>query len=128
MVEADSHLKQPPPSILDIYKLFEHIAMLSVIMGRSLTQLYPPYVLLSEDFGILGHLWSQNDVITSWLRLTATSNCFFLQYSTYTKCLNTLICCPLTSLEAALNSYTHTTWLRFGIPGNLWSQKDVITS
>ncbi len=29
MVEADSHLKLLPPSILDIYKVFEHIDMLS---------------------------------------------------------------------------------------------------
>ncbi len=27
-----------------------------------------------SDFGVLGHLWSQNDVIMSWLSLTATSN------------------------------------------------------
>ncbi len=30
MVEADSHLKLNPPSILDIYKVFEHIDMLSI--------------------------------------------------------------------------------------------------
>ncbi len=30
MVEADSHLKLCPPSILDIYKVFEHIDMLCV--------------------------------------------------------------------------------------------------
>ncbi len=29
MVKADSHLKPLPPSILDIYKVFEHIDMLS---------------------------------------------------------------------------------------------------
>ncbi len=46
------------------------------------------------DFGVLGHLCSQNDVITSWLRLTATSNCFLHPYQTYTKYLSTLICCP----------------------------------
>jgi hypothetical protein len=34
------------------------------------------YTLLGIDFGVLGHLWSQNDVFTSWLRLTAASNCF----------------------------------------------------
>jgi hypothetical protein len=28
--EADSHLKLIPPSILDIYKVFEHIDMLSI--------------------------------------------------------------------------------------------------
>jgi hypothetical protein len=30
MVEADSHLKLIPPSILDTYKLFEHNDMLSI--------------------------------------------------------------------------------------------------
>jgi hypothetical protein len=30
MVEADSHLKLLPASILDIYKVFEHIHMLSI--------------------------------------------------------------------------------------------------
>jgi hypothetical protein len=74
MVEADSLLKLLPTFILDIYKVFEHIDMLS--MGIR----YQPYTfiptLLGSDFGALGHLWSQNDVIMSWLRLTATSNCF----------------------------------------------------
>jgi hypothetical protein len=32
--------------------------------------------LLGSDFGVLGHLWSQNDVIMTWLRLTDTSNSF----------------------------------------------------
>jgi hypothetical protein len=74
MVEADSHLKLFPTSILDIYKVIEHIDMLS--MGMQ----YQPFIviptLLGSYFGVLGHLWSQNDVIMSWLRLTATSNCF----------------------------------------------------
>jgi hypothetical protein len=30
MIEAESHLKLLPTSILDIYKVFEHIVMLSV--------------------------------------------------------------------------------------------------
>jgi hypothetical protein len=30
MVEADSHLKLLPASIFDVYKLFEHIDMLSM--------------------------------------------------------------------------------------------------
>ena len=71
MVEADSHLKPLPPSILDIYKVFEHIDMLS--KGVHL-QPYTP-TLLGSDFGLLrGHMSSQNDAIMSWLRLTATSN------------------------------------------------------
>ena len=75
MVEADGHLKLLPTSTLDMYNVFERIDMLS--MG---IQYHPytviPTLLLGSDFGVLGHLWSQNDVIMSWLRLTATSNCF----------------------------------------------------
>ncbi len=58
-VDADSHLKLLPTSILDVYKVIEHIGMLS--MGIQ----YQPYTviptLLGSDFGVLGHLWSQNE-------------------------------------------------------------------
>jgi hypothetical protein len=78
MVEADSHLKLLLTSILDIYKVIEHIDMLS--MGIQ----YQPYTviptLLGSDVGVLGHLWSQNNVIMSWLRLTVISNCFPYPY------------------------------------------------
>ncbi len=75
MAEAYSHLKLLPTSILDIYKVFEHIDMLSIgIWLQPYTVI--PTLLLGSDFGVLGHLWSQNDVIMSWLRLTATSNFF----------------------------------------------------
>ncbi len=74
MVDADSHLKLLPAFILDTYKVIEHIDML----WRGMQ--YHPYTvistLLGSDFGVLGHLWSQNDLIMSWLRLTAMSNCF----------------------------------------------------
>ncbi len=35
-------------------------------------------ILLGSDFGVLSHLWSQNNMIMSWLRLTtiSNSNCF----------------------------------------------------
>ena len=36
--------------------------------------------VLSSDSLILGHFWSQNDVITPWLRLTVTTNCFLHQF------------------------------------------------
>jgi hypothetical protein len=94
MVEADSHLKLHPTSLLDIYKVFEHIDMLSIGIQ------YQPYTVLptevGSDFGVLGHLWvwSQNDVIMSFLRLTANSNGFSHPSETFTKCLSTLICCP----------------------------------
>ncbi len=72
MVDADSHLKLLPTSILDIYNVIEHIDIISMTIQ------YHPYTviptLLGSDFGVLGHLVNQNDVIMSWLRLTATSN------------------------------------------------------
>jgi hypothetical protein len=78
MVEADSHLKLLPQTILDIYKMIEHIDLLSIGIQ------YQPYTviptLLGSDFGALGHLWSQNDVIMSWLKLTAKLNCFTHPY------------------------------------------------
>ncbi len=92
MVETDSHLKLLPTSILDIYNMFEHIDMLSTGIQQQPYTVIP--TLLGSDFGVLGHLWSQNDVITSRLRLTATSNCIPHPHYTYTKCLRTLIGCP----------------------------------
>jgi hypothetical protein len=63
VVEADSHLKLFLTSILDIYKVFEHMDMLSMCLQ------YQPYIvipiLLGSYFGVLVHLWSQNDVIMS---------------------------------------------------------------
>ncbi len=49
--------------------------------------------LLGSYFGDLGHLWRQNNVIRSWLKLPSYSNCFPYPYKTYRKCLSTLICC-----------------------------------
>ncbi len=74
MVDADSHLKLLPTSILNTCKVIEHIDMLS--MGIQ----YQPYTviptLLCSDFWALDHLLSQHDVIMSWLRLAVPSNCF----------------------------------------------------
>ncbi len=54
MVEADSHLKLLPTSILDIYKVFEHIDMLSIgIQYQPYT--VTPTILLGSEFGVLGH-------------------------------------------------------------------------
>jgi hypothetical protein len=63
MVEADSHLKLLPTSISDIYKVIEHIDMLSMGMQCQPYTVIP--TLLGSDFGVLGHLWSQNNVIMS---------------------------------------------------------------
>jgi hypothetical protein len=53
MVEVDSHLKLLPPSILAIYKVFEHIDMLSIIIWQQPYTVIP--TLLGSDFGVLGH-------------------------------------------------------------------------
>ncbi len=92
MVKAHSHLKLLPASILDICKVFEHIDIQFWGVWLQPQTVLP--TLLVSDFGVLGHLWSQNDIITPWFRLTANSNCFLHPHHTYTKCLITLICCP----------------------------------
>jgi hypothetical protein len=66
MVEDASHLKLLHASILDIYKVLEHIDMLS--MGIHL-QPYTviPTLLVGSDVRVqvLGHLYSQKYVIMS---------------------------------------------------------------
>jgi hypothetical protein len=52
--------------------MFELVDMLSIDIWLKLYKDKP--TPLGSDFGKLGHLWSQNDVITTWLRLTANSN------------------------------------------------------
>jgi hypothetical protein len=78
MVEADSHLKLLPASVLEMYKVFEHIDMMSIGIWPQPYTVIP--ILLGSDFGVLGHMWSQNDVITSWLKLAATSICFMYPF------------------------------------------------
>jgi hypothetical protein len=63
MVEADSLLKLLPASMMGVYNVFEHIHMLSMGIWQY-HQIVTP-TLVGADFGVLGHLWSQNDVITS---------------------------------------------------------------
>ena len=79
MIEADSHLKLLPASILDIHKVFVQIAMLSIGAVAALHGYTHP-TWLRVRVWVLGHVWSENDVIMSWLRLTATSNCFLHPY------------------------------------------------
>jgi hypothetical protein len=50
MVDADSHLKLLPTSILGTYNVIEHIDMLSMGISITLTQLYPP--CLAQILGI----------------------------------------------------------------------------
>jgi hypothetical protein len=64
-----SWLRLPSTSItashinMNIYKVFEHFHMLSMGIWQQPQTVIP--TLLGSDFGVLGHLWSQNDVVTS---------------------------------------------------------------
>jgi hypothetical protein len=64
--------------ILDIYKVFE--PLVCCLKGIWLH----PYTItpakLALDLGSQGHLWSENDATTSWLRLISTSDHFIHPY------------------------------------------------
>jgi hypothetical protein len=66
-----------------------HTKCLSTLLVLSMGIQYQPYpvipTLLGSDVGALGHMLNQHDVIMSWLRLAATSNCFLHPHLTYTK-------------------------------------------
>jgi hypothetical protein len=55
MVEADSHLKLLPTSILDIYKVFEHIDMLSMGIQQQ------RYTVLSAVIG--SNFWGSGSLV-----------------------------------------------------------------
>ena len=67
MVEAAILFKLLPASILDIYEVFEYIDMLSIGIWWQPYSVIP--TLLVSDYVDLGHFWSQNNVLMSWLRL-----------------------------------------------------------
>jgi hypothetical protein len=54
MAKADSHLKLLPASILDIYKVFKDIDILSIGIRWQPYTVIP--TVLGSDFGVLGHL------------------------------------------------------------------------
>ena len=64
MVEADIHLRLLHTSILDIYKVFEAL----VCCLKGIIWLHPYTITLAKlapDLGSQGHLWSENNAITS---------------------------------------------------------------
>ena len=69
MVEDASHLKLLHASILDIYKVLEHIDMLSMGIHLQPYTVIPTLLVGSGSdvwVQVLGHLWRQKDVIMSW--------------------------------------------------------------
>ena len=102
--------------------------MLSIGIQQITAALHSYNTLLRSDFGVLGHLWSQNDGITSRLRLTATSNCFLHSHETYTKSLSTLICCPLAYSSNLTQLYPPNLYRILGVQSHLRRQNDGIMS
>jgi hypothetical protein len=71
-------------------------------------------------FWNLCHLWSENVAITSWLRLTSTSDCFSHPYKTYKMCLKYCVAvsrangCTLTLLYLSLPQILNF-WITCGV-------------
>ena len=121
MVEADSHLKLSSCIHIRHTKSFEHLDMLSMGIWQEPDTVKP--TLLGSDVGVLGHLQSQNDVNTSWLRPTATSDCFPHPSLVYLQGVWAHWYADLGHTLSALHYCTHTTWVRFWGSGSLVESK-----
>ena len=80
-----------PTSILDVYKVFQHLEMLW--MGIWVH----PYAVIHAQVGVnfrkTGVWPSLYDVVVSWLMLQTPIECIPHPYWMYTKCFSTLRCC-----------------------------------
>jgi hypothetical protein len=123
MVEADIHLRLLPKSELDISKAFESLTC--CLRGIWVHPYTDTQATLAPDFGLLGHLWSGNDAITSWLRLISTSDYFPHPYKTYTMFLRIVLLFQ-GHMDAPLYRSTSKGCLRFWNLGHLWSENDAM--
>jgi hypothetical protein len=71
MLEADIHFGHLPTSKLDIYKVFK--PLVCCLKGIWLHPYTVTLAKLPPDLGIQVHLRSENDAMTSWLKLISTS-------------------------------------------------------
>ena len=77
MVEAVNRCRLLPTFILDIYKAFEHLLMLSICICTPPLHSYTNIVNIGPDFDNSGSaLLDPNDAMMSWLRLYTTFDCF----------------------------------------------------
>ena len=113
-----------PPSILDIYKVLEHIDMMVTIGIQQQPYTVIP-ILLGSDCGVLGHMSCQNNVTMSWLRLTATSIRSSPIHLRHIQSAWTHWYAVHRHFVAALHSYPY--YLARGVLGHMSSQNDVIT-
>jgi hypothetical protein len=79
MFEADIYLKSLQTSILDIHKIIEPLlCCLKEIWEHPYTVTLAK--LAPSDLVSQGHLWSENDAISSCFRLITTSDHFIYPY------------------------------------------------
>ncbi len=103
MVGADVHLRLSHTYILDKYKAFK--PLVCCLKGVWVQSHTVTLAKLAPDLGSQGHLWSENDATTSWVRLISTSDHFIHPYLAY-KVFETFVCC----LKGIwLHTYTITT-------------------
>ena len=81
MAEADINLRPFHTSIVGIYKGFEQLVC--CLEGMWVHPYTVTPAKLAPDFGIRVHLWSENDVIRSWLRLISTLDPFIYPNNAY---------------------------------------------
>ncbi len=92
MIKADSHLKLLPASILDIYKVFEDIDMLSMGMAvASNSYTRTTWVRCWGSGSPVESKWHNYVIVEADSHI---NHCFPHPHYTYAKCLITLICCP----------------------------------
>jgi hypothetical protein len=74
--EADSHLKLHPTSILDIYKVFEHIKMLSIGMRlQPYTAIHPTWLSFGGAGSLMELKWCHYNMVEadSYIKLLPAS-------------------------------------------------------
>ncbi len=120
MVEAESNLKLLPPSILDISKVFECIAVhwhTVAALHSYLTRVLGFWVTYGVKMMSLRHGWGwQPPQTASHIHIRHIHSVWARWYAVYRHMI------------AALHSYTQPTWLRIWGSGSLVESNDVIMS
>jgi hypothetical protein len=116
-VKADIHLRLIPTSLLDMNRVFQ--LLLCCLKGIWVHFHTITPARLAPDLWSQGHLWSDNDFITSWLRLTSTSDPFIHPYYAYTKSVWAIGMLSEGHVGAPLYHYTGQVGPRIGDSGSL---------
>jgi hypothetical protein len=90
-IHTDIHLRLLPKSELDISKVFESLTC--CLRGIWVHPYTDTQAKLAQAFGLLGHLWSGNDAITSWLRLIIHLRLLPTSIKDIYNVFEVLICC-----------------------------------